>query len=164
MARDIGTVRDALQARLANLPNVAAYDTATGKEHERLATGLVVIQVWPGTWRGGGPGNGFYIGCVSSTSPLRYNFTLEVWSSLARSLSASQDKIDGYISPAGTHDNSIQGILEDEAHTYSGDALDLLVSSIDCGQFESYQFGALNSDTANAIVARMPVELLLPSP
>lgn len=163
MARDIGTVRDAIQTRLANLSHVAPYDVATGREQERLGAGMAVLQVWPGQWRGGSPGSGFYVGCVSETSPLRYNFTVEVWVGLARSLAAAQDRLDGFLSPAGTHSDSVQGVLEDMPGTYSGDALDILASSIKADQFESYSFGMLNSDKVNALTARIPVEVLLPS-
>ena len=153
MARDIGTARTALQSRLANLSGVAAYDVATGNENARGAT---VIQVFPAP----NPG-GFWPGHPGSGCPVRLNFIIQIWASIAAGIDKAQDRIDGFLSPSGEHTNSIEGMLEDPSGTYDGDTFDTLVKSVKVDQFTTYGFGALNSDTANTITATIPVELLI---
>lgn len=151
MARDIGTARDALQTRLANLPNVVAFDVATGSEDARMANGVIVqvfplareTEFWPTQMRGDGP--------------LTYHFMVYLWVALTRGVSVAQDILDGYISPRGTHDNSVQGILEDTTN-YTTDALATLADSVRVGGFTSYRYGQLNTQgDPNTLAAALPV-------
>lgn len=158
MARDIGTARDALQTRLGNLSDAVSYDVATGNENARM--NKVILQVFPAPPIGTG---GFWPGHAGDDCPIRYGFVVQAWSSTAGGLAKAQDRLDGFISPAGTHANSIENALEDPDGDYSGDALDTMASSVRVSPFQSYGFAALNSDTANALMATMQVEVLLPS-
>lgn len=155
MARDIGTARTALQTRLANLSGVVAYDVATGNENARMHN--TVIQIFPVT-----PSGGFWPGHAGDNCAVRLNFIIQVWASISAGIDKGQDRLDGFLSPSGSHANSIENCLEDPSGTYAGDALDLLVSTIKVDPFTGYGFGALNSDTANSIMATIPVELFLP--
>lgn len=155
MARDIGTARDALQARLANLTDAVSYDVATGNENARM--NRVILQVFPTP-----PVGGFWPGGAGSSCPIRYTFIIQAWASIAAGISKAQDKLDAFISPTGTHANSIEGVLEDPDGTYDGDALDDLASSVTVGVFQGYSLAALNSDAANTIMATIPVDVLIP--
>jgi hypothetical protein len=154
MARDIGTARTALQSRLGNLSGVVAYDVATGNENTRANN--TIIQIFPAPAPGG-----FWPGHPGDACPVRLNFIIQLWASIAAGIDKAQDRIDGFLSPSGTHDNSIEGILEDPDGTYDGDTFDVLVQTVKVDQFTTYGFGALNSTEANSIMATIPVELLL---
>lgn len=154
MARDIGTARDALQSRLGNLTGVVAYDVATGNENARLNN--VIVQVFPTPVTGG-----FWPGHAGDGCPIRYTFVVQVWSNLAGGLAKAQERLDPYLSPAGTHANSIEGMLEDPNGTYDGDTFDTLIQSVKVDPFTTYSFAALNSDTANTIMATIPLEVYL---
>lgn len=157
MARDIGTARTALQTRLNRLDGVIAFDVATGNENARMNN--TVIQIFPVTPTATG---GFWPGHPGASCPVQLNFIIQVWASISAGIDKGQDRLDGFLSPSGTHTNSIENCLEDPSGTYAGDALDTLVSTIKVDPFTGYGFGALNSDTANSIMATIPVELLLP--
>lgn len=157
MARDIGTARDALQTRLATLPHVIAFDVATGSEDTRLASG-VIVQVFPAPPDGG---NFWPTNKRGAGGALWYRFTLTLWVSLHRGVAAAQDILDGYISPKGTHTNSVQTVLEDVSGTYS-DALDSLADDVQVGAFQRYVYGQLNTDSgANSLTASVPVWVMV---
>lgn len=151
MARDIGTARDALQTRLANLPNVVAFDVATGSEDARMANG-VIVQVFPAPPEGGQ----FWPTQMRGDGPITYQFVVYLWVALTRGVSVAQDILDGYISPRGTHANSVQAVLEDTT-TYS-DALDTLADAVRVGGFTLYRYGQLNTQgDPNTLAAALPV-------
>lgn len=155
MSRDIGAVRDAIQTRLGNLSDAVSYDVATGNENARM--NKVILQVFPAP-----PVGGFWPGHAGSSCPIRYGFVIQAWASTAGGLAKAQDRLDGFLSPAGTHANSIEDVLEDPDGDYASDTLDTLASSVRVSPFQSYGLAALNSDTANAIMATLQVEVLLP--
>jgi len=157
MARDIGTARTALQSRLAELTGVVAYDVATGNENARMNN--TVIQVFPVPGAGG-----FWPGHPGAGCSVRLNFIIQIWASIHAGIDKGQERLDGFISPSGTHTNSIENVLEDPDGTYAGDTLATLLGAgtIRVDQFTNYAFGALNSDVANSITATIPVELMLP--
>jgi hypothetical protein len=172
MAADIGTVRTAIQTRLnAAGANLIAFDVATGSEQTRWQSGGVIGIIFPAT---SPDGRGFYITTAAPTgAPIVYHFVLELWASIAAGIDRAQRALDPYLSPAGTNDYSIEGIIEDPDDTYAGDDLNDLVGAdsntrraIYVNQFMSYGFGRLNTgeppnagDKPNAIAARIPIEV-----
>lgn len=156
MARDIGTVRDAMRTRLANLPNVVAFDVSTGAEDARMANG-VVVQIFPAPPEGGQ----HWPTMKRGDGALMYTFQVYLWVSLTRGVSVAQDILDSYVSPRGTHTNSVQGVLEDAA-TYAGDALATLADYVRVGGFTAYRFGQLNTEgPPNALTAVLPVTVAM---
>lgn len=165
MAADIGTTRDALQARLnAADAGLIAYDVATGSEDKRWSSGSVIGIIFPQP----SPSGSFYMTTAApSGHPIVYHFVLELWASLARGVSVAQDALDPFLSPAGTNTKSIEGIIEDPDDTYAGDDLNDIVGADSnsrracyVNQFTGYSFGRLNTDAApNAMVARIPIEV-----
>jgi len=151
MARDIGTVRDALQTRLSTLPNGIAFDVSTGSEDARMANG-VIVQVFPTPPDGGQ----HWPTMKRGDGAIHYTFTVYLWVGLGRGLSIAQDVLDSYISPRGTHANSVQGVLEDR--TLFSDALLTLTDYVRVGGFTAYRLGQLNTEGApNALTAVVPV-------
>lgn len=153
----IATVRAAIKTRLTTAytgTNWHAYAKQYGSE---LMPAFIVFPTpRPGGW---------YLGMGSDGSdgscPIAYTFVIEVWAPTGGGVDKAQDMIDRIVSPYGTDALSIERHLEDTAGTYAGDALDLLATSIKCDQFMSYGFGSLNSDTNDAIVARIPLEVFV---
>lgn len=153
----VATARTNIKTRLTTAYSGSgwhAYAKAYGSE---LMPAFIVMPVpRPGGWHLGTAGDGSDNSC-----PIAYEFIIEVWAPIGQGVDKAQDMIDRIISPYGTDALSIEGIIENRAGTYDNDALDLMASSIKCDQFQSYGFGALNSDTNDAIVARIPVEVFV---
>lgn len=156
MARDIGTVRNALQSRLAHLPNVIAFDVSTGAEDARMANG-VIVQVFPSPPDGGQ----HWPTMKRGDGALSYAFQVYLWVSLGRGVNIAQDILDTYISPRGAHVNSVQGVLEDTT-TYTADDLATLTDYVRVGGFTAYRLGQLNTEgVPNALTAVIPVTVAM---
>jgi len=145
-AKDIGTIRGYIQARLATLPEpLRAYDTFD--EDVRLPVVAIVYPTPPpdqaGLWLGAP-------GCA-----VRYNFVLEIWADTQAGVVRAQNRLDAYISPTGTHANSVEDNLESRT---VDDNLTTYTTSVKVGAFGSYGFGSLNGQDGLMVVT-IPVEV-----
>lgn len=153
----IATVRTAIKTRLATAYTGTSWHAYAKQYGNELMPAFIVFPVPRAAgWHLATAGDGSDGSC-----PIAYTFVIEVWAPISGGVDKAQDMIDRIISPYGTDALSIEGHLENRAGTYNGDALDLLETSTRCDQFMSYGFGALNSDTNDAIVARIPVEVFV---
>lgn len=152
-------MRTAIKARLATAYSGTswhAYAKAYGNE---LMPAFIVHPVpRSGGWYLSRSGTGSDADC-----PIAYTFTVEVWAPIGGGVDKAEDMIDRIISPAGTDALSMAGVLENVSGTYNGDSLDVLVggnvAAIAVDQFQSRALAALNNEGANAILARVPVEV-----
>lgn len=140
----ISGIRDGLQTRLDTIGSgvdaLRPFDVATGKEHVRMPCAIVYPTGWERMTSGG--------------STYRYDFVIEVYTSLTQGLARAQDQLDNMLDP--THANSIRAAIEDDSQLAS------TVDDLAVGGFTGYRFASLNqprSDKPNALVARIPVEV-----
>lgn len=139
MPADVGAVRTAIAQLLADLPDpLRAVDVSAGNEFPPCAI------VYP---RPAPESSGFR----PTNCGLRYYFTIEAHASLAGGTDNAQRAMDTYISPSGTHANSIEGAL------WADKTLGGLASTLVVDQFRTYALGRLNSEKPNTIVATIPL-------
>ena len=136
MTASIATLRDALQTRLDTINGLSAYDVQGGQERMPCAI------VWPAA-----------VERMSAAGGRRYSFVIEVWAPLSAGLAKAQDALDSYLDPRAS--------TAIEAAIYADDSLGGIADSTLVDGFEGYGFGRLNSKDVNAIVARIPVEVLV---
>lgn len=147
-AKDIGTIRDYIQTRLATLAEpLRAYDTFDENVH--LPVAVIVYPASPPD------AAGFWI--AHPACSIRYNFMLEIWVDTQAGVVRAQDTMDAYLSPTGTNDSSIENCLEDRT---VDDNLTTYTTSVLVSAFTSYGWGALNEQTGSMLVATVPVEVL----
>lgn len=152
----VSTVRSAIKTRLASAYTGTAWHAYAKVYGNELMPAFIIHPVpRTGGWYDGRASDGTDGGC-----PIWYSFVVEVWAPTGGGVDKAEDMMDRIISPLGTDSLSIEKALEDIAGTYAGDALDTLASSIKVDQFQSRAFGSLNSSESDAIVARIPVEVI----
>ena len=146
-AQSIGTMRDYIQTRLATLAApLRAYDTFDENVHVPVA---VIVYPTPPPDAGG-----FWLGHPSCS--VRYNFMLEIWVDTQSGVVRAQDTMDAYLSPSGTHANSVEACLESRT---VADNLTTYTTSVKVDAFTSYGWGALNEQSGRMLVATVPVEV-----
>jgi len=139
-APDIGTMRDAIQARLATLPApLRAYDV-----FDENVTLPQAVVVYPKS-----PAREFWLGHPSCS--IVYNFTLEIYVDCQAGSVRAQNTMDAFLSPTGTNTNSIEGCLESRT---TADDLTTYTTSVKVDPFTSYGFRA-----EGVLVAAVPVEV-----
>jgi len=153
----LAAVRASIQTRLRAAYTGTAWHVYAKAQGAELMPAFIVIPVpRPGGWylaQGGAGSDG--------SCPIAYTFIVEAWVPFSPGLDKAQDALDEIVSPAGTSALSIEGVLENVSGAYATDALGLLASSVKCDQFLSYGFAALNSDANDALMARIPLEVLV---
>lgn len=136
MTASIATLRDAIRTRLDTIDGLSAYDVQTGQERFPCAI------VWPTA-----------VDRMSAAGGRRYQFMVEVWVGLAIKLGPAQDLLDEFLDPRST--KSVAAAIEADG------SLGGIADSVMADGFQGYAFGKLNSNEVNAIVARIPVEVLV---
>lgn len=136
MTASIKTLRSAIQVRLDTIDGLYAYAVQTGQERFPCAI------VWPASEERTDAGGG-----------RRYQFMVEAWAGLSVGLSKAQDLLDDLLDPRTAR--SIAAAIEADG------SLGGIADSVRADGFQGYAFGKLNSDAVNAIVARIPVEVLV---
>ncbi len=133
----IASLRDALQTRLNTLDGLVGYDVALGGG-ERLNMSVGIVFPRPGGRQ------------ITNCETRDYRFVIEIHVSRAKSLARAQDTMDALIDP-----KEATGV---KAAIMGDKTLGGAASSVLVGDFESYQFGALNG--ADTLVARVPVQVI----
>lgn len=143
----VGTIRDAIATRLATLGEpLRVYDTMP--ESVSLPQ-VAIIRPVPnptGSWWASAP-----------TGVLVYRFEIDLFIDTQRGLAKAQDAMDGYISPAGTHADSIENNLEDRT---TSDNLTTYTTSVKVDQFRGYDFTTLHEQDG-VLHVTIPVECLI---
>jgi len=83
-----------------------------------------------------------------------YLFEIEVWCNIAQGLARCQDELDSFIDPETA--TSIEAAIEGD-QTLGG----LVDYAVCTGITRAPRFGALNSERANALVARLGCEVMI---
>lgn len=139
MSADIGVVRAAIAAALAQLPDpLMSYEVGAGSEFPPCAI------VFP---RPSPEAGGFH----PTNSGFRYDFVIEMHTALAGGVDQAQRAMDTYVSPRGTHANSVEGAL------LANPTLSGIVKGTYVEQFRTYTLGRLNSKEPNTIMATIPL-------
>lgn len=143
-APDIGSMRNYIQARLQTLSEpLKVYDVFDESTHVPQAVVIYPQSPQTGTFWLGEPG-----------CSVRYGFRLEFWIDTQAGLARAQDSMDGYVSPSGTHANSVENCLESRS---VDDNLTTYTTSVKVDPFTTYALVS-TTDGGRYLVATIPVE------